>query len=652
LDLNIEKGAIELPYKPMIRVGTPVFDRLGDKRGIVLVNYLAANLLDLVREASSGTEGHAFMLNVQGYWLLAGDPALEWGFMLGTKNRFSRRFPEVWDRMRESDVGQMTTEDQIFTWQTLYPLLDNAVSSTGAATAFAASGDLIEGRRYAWKLGTHIPADQLALWRDQATQSALMLFLLFSLVALIGSLFLSRARIREMVALRELQFKEKRLRTITAELAEGLVVLDPDGRLIMLNPEAERLLGWDEGSLSGEDFHSLVHQVSRGAEKHDCPILAVSRTKRVHRVEEDRFQRKDGQQIPVAYTTVPMLVDGALSGIIVTFQDITERQRAREELERLANYDSLTGLLNRRETERRLRLLFAQARRYQRPFSVCMVDIDHFKRINDDHGHQAGDEVLRQVGQLLREMTRAADGAGRFGGEEFLLILAETELEGAVRLGELVRQRIGSCSIEVKGNRDRLRVSASIGRNLRILGRSLAARWSQTPMAREWSRRRSTRFGSPPGLPPLRLRTGNRRDGVAAFSVCDLPGLEVHFRANHPEVTAQAGVHHHASHSVVRSTLTVIGPGEGQMDVAADQLSVSMGRMRRVRRSKCASKLEMAVTHVGDSESDLSDRFVLGYGLPAILAPILRGIQRTWHSRCCEQQPRDRSQTCSSLHDS
>ncbi|KQQ33697.1 transcriptional regulator [Duganella sp. Leaf126] len=131
------------------------------------------------------------------------------------------------------------------------------------------------------------------------------------------------------------------------------------------------------------------------------------------------------------------------------------------ELEQLATTDELTGLHNRRSLLHRLRFEIARARRFRVPVSAVMVDLDYFKRINDDFGHADGDRVLAAVGRLVREHVRAVDIAGRYGGEELCLILPNTSLEGALHFAESLRLRIAAQTHEIGSGT--LTITASLG---------------------------------------------------------------------------------------------------------------------------------------------------------------------------------------------
>lgn len=140
------------------------------------------------------------------------------------------------------------------------------------------------------------------------------------------------------------------------------------------------------------------------------------------------------------YITKPFYLPELLARISVG-ERLTHQRR---EMEKRAAHDPLTGLYNRRMFEERLSHEFDRAKRYGRPLSVLMIDVDDFKQVNDRYGHDWGDVVLKEVAQALREKTRKSDIPVRYGGEEFILILPEVPLEGALQAAEKIRQEIKS----------------------------------------------------------------------------------------------------------------------------------------------------------------------------------------------------------------
>jgi two-component system cell cycle response regulator len=124
--------------------------------------------------------------------------------------------------------------------------------------------------------------------------------------------------------------------------------------------------------------------------------------------------------------------------------------QAQQQMEILAMHDGLTDLLNRRAIEEYAESEFNLAGRKERAMSVILLDIDHFKNVNDRFGHKAGDHVLQQVAKILKEDLRNYDRVGRWGGEEFILILPDTELQGAAIVAERVRIRMAEMKISLE----------------------------------------------------------------------------------------------------------------------------------------------------------------------------------------------------------
>jgi len=119
-----------------------------------------------------------------------------------------------------------------------------------------------------------------------------------------------------------------------------------------------------------------------------------------------------------------------------------ERSLLYEEIKNLSVIDALTNLFNRRKMEEDLRNELERSKRYTRPLSILMIDIDYFKNYNDFHGHQKGDELLRKIAELLRKNLRAIDKVYRYGGEEFLVMLPEVDKEGALACAERLRRKV------------------------------------------------------------------------------------------------------------------------------------------------------------------------------------------------------------------
>ncbi|MBD2510158.1 GAF domain-containing protein [Nostoc muscorum FACHB-395] len=216
LDLNIERGQVEQPLKPMIRFGTPVFDRRGQKRGIVVLNYFGAKLLDNFNQAFANVPSQGMLLNADGYWLKGAKSEDEWGFMFpGRKNHtFGKTFPQAWQQISQKESGQFQTAEGMFTFTTVYPLLEGQKSSTGAGQAFAPSQNQIDAKSYYWKIVSWVSPEMLMAKSNRFLSQLLLLYA--GLVGLIGigSWLLAKASVNRQMAQLELKQSEAELRKL------------------------------------------------------------------------------------------------------------------------------------------------------------------------------------------------------------------------------------------------------------------------------------------------------------------------------------------------------------------------------------------------------------------------------------------------------
>lgn len=153
---------------------------------------------------------------------------------------------------------------------------------------------------------------------------------------------------------------------------------------------------------------------------------------------------------------------GELVEFVGIARDVTDRLDLIDKLAQQANHDDLTGLANRRFLMQQARLELARAIRYQYPLSLLMLDIDHFKKVNDQHGHLSGDMVLKQLGQELKLFLREHDLVGRIGGEEFVMLLPETSLDDATAIAERLRQSVEKLTLSIL-NEQAITITVSIG---------------------------------------------------------------------------------------------------------------------------------------------------------------------------------------------
>jgi diguanylate cyclase (GGDEF)-like protein/PAS domain S-box-containing protein len=238
-------------------------------------------------------------------------------------------------------------------------------------------------------------------------------------------------------------FRERERALVTlASIADAVITTDARGMVEYLNPVAEHLTGWLLAEARGEPLtrvFTVLHESSRepvetSAERcldEDRPMGLTSHLTLV---------RRDGVEFAIDESAAPLHDhEGRLTGVVMVFRDATPQRQLTRQLSHQATHDPLTGLINRREFERRLARVVSSARDSGTTHGLCYLDLDRFKTVNDTCGHVAGDALLRQLAGILRGELRSRDTLARLGGDEFAVLLEHCEMEQARRIAEGLR---------------------------------------------------------------------------------------------------------------------------------------------------------------------------------------------------------------------
>jgi len=241
--------------------------------------------------------------------------------------------------------------------------------------------------------------------------------------------------------------------TVFESMRDAVLVLDPMNRVVDFNRAAREFLPGLSRSGIGRPAAELLQ---------DHPELA--RQLAEGETPEVKLQVPDGSGRRAFQSRLSLIYDRRkrLLGRTLVLSDVTAQERLFKALEAQATTDGLTGVLNRRHFLELVRREIARAKRYRRPFSVMIMDLDHFKQVNDVHGHEAGDQALRAVALICRARLRESDLFARFGGEEFVFLLPETPPDEALALAERLCTRIASAPLLIRGAEIGLTVSFGV----------------------------------------------------------------------------------------------------------------------------------------------------------------------------------------------
>ncbi len=226
----------------------------------------------------------------------------------------------------------------------------------------------------------------------------------------------------QKTAERALRESEEQYRQIVETANEGIWIIDRQGTITFANRRMEALLGCPAGELPGRSFFDFMDAAGR----REAEQRLAQRNQGIAAQHEFRFIRTDGTTIWTLITTTPLRApDGQVVQSLAMVTDITERKRTEEAIRRLALYDALTGLPNRRLLLDRLGQALAAAARTRRLGALMFIDLDNFKALNDRCGHDLGDRLLQQTAQRLSASVRRRDTVARLGGDEFVLLLED-----------------------------------------------------------------------------------------------------------------------------------------------------------------------------------------------------------------------------------
>jgi diguanylate cyclase (GGDEF)-like protein/PAS domain S-box-containing protein len=260
----------------------------------------------------------------------------------------------------------------------------------------------------------------------------------------------------------EIRESEEHFRGIFESALDAIVSFGDDRRISLLNRSAEGLLGRPADQIRGRHFTDFLPEQYTEHWDQIERYVAFPGAGGMRKYVELAVSRPDGTEVPVQISVAEREIRGK-KVVTTIIRDVTERRRLEERLRLLSITDTLTQLFNRRHFITVARKEIERARRTKIPFSLLLLDADHFKNYNDTWGHGEGDKVLQKLAELMRTSFRTMDSSFRFGGEEFLVLMPETDREGALVAAERFRAALAATAFRPDRKGPEVRVTVSMG---------------------------------------------------------------------------------------------------------------------------------------------------------------------------------------------
>lgn len=409
LDLNIENNKIEIPYNPTIRVAAPLL-KDGEFMGIVIVNILTQELFNAMGTSSSFTH---YIIDKEKNYIF--HPNEEYSF---------NKYKNIKRGIHEDFPNGLDAKDGIY----VYPI-DSILKNEDKALFILKTSDTYK--------------ESL---KDEIVQTSVIVLILTVILSFITSFYVSKTPAKLQTSLLN---AHKKLKEYTSIIDRYIITATtkPDSTIIDISSAFTNSSGYSKSELIGQKM-SVIKNPNR--DKAIIKDLWETILSKKTWIGEIKNRKKDGTEYWLEQHIVPQIDErDNIESFVSIGIDIT----AKKELEKLATIDKLTGIYNRRRIDEFLQIEMEVAKRHFQNLVLIIVDIDHFKIVNDAYGHQTGDMVLQEITKIISRNLRKSDVFGRWGGEEFVIICPQTDKNEALIIAEKIRVAVENHKFKTVGHK-------------------------------------------------------------------------------------------------------------------------------------------------------------------------------------------------------
>ena len=429
IDLNVENGKIEVPYRPMLRVAKTVIDTKGEKRGIVIINYSAQSIINnFISFFAHTAVKSGMLLDGKGYWIKDTNPSNEWGFMFGKKRTFATIHPNLWSKMKRNSEGQFKAPEGLLTY-TKMSINSGQDTSNPLNTIYLVS---------------LVPPSKIKNLSSPVFFKIWGSVFILTIISIFGSSQIAKHQLRAEKSRRKLALNSQKDHLLNA-MIEGVIGLDSNGNCIFANQSALHLMGYSEKQLTANHFQDLVvvkKDSVQGKNNLQDNLISNLLTNGAELESEALLLKRDGSLLPTHLMGRQMYDEtNNLTGAVISFLDLSNEFEAKEKIHQLSNYDRITNLPNHKLTTE---LINEQLDALSKDDSAILItiDIDRFSNINSSLGFEAGNIILSELAKRLKNYFMTNAVVGRIGPDEFAIYIPESDSYNRLKYIELLTDLI------------------------------------------------------------------------------------------------------------------------------------------------------------------------------------------------------------------